>query len=70
MSKPTNRFAVTGEKEAEDQLKALYGRAPVRTGSTSAHRLTWFVKNRSAQMARASTHRNGAGQPLFIVEVK
>lgn len=69
MSTTSNRFTVKNEREAEDQLKALYGRAPIRTGGTRTH-TTWFVKNRTASMARASHHRNGAGDPLYLVEVK
>ncbi|EJB5271345.1 TPA: hypothetical protein KD863_004578 [Vibrio parahaemolyticus] len=65
-----NRFAATSEQDAEDQLKALYGGKPVRTGSTTAHRMTWFVKNRQVTMARRSTHKNGRGEAMFIVEVK
>ncbi|HAS6073696.1 hypothetical protein ACXHQB_23835 [Vibrio parahaemolyticus] len=66
----TNRFAATTEQNAEDQLKALYGCAPIRTGKTSDHRMTWHVKKRRATMASKSSHVNGRGEPMFIVEVK
>lgn len=69
MSTISNRFTVKNEREAEEQLKALYGRAPIRTGTSRTH-VTWFVKNRIASMALASHHRNGAGDPLYLVEVK
>lgn len=64
-----NRFPVTSEVEAEQQLKVLYGRAPIRTGGSRTH-VTWFIKNKTASMARASHHRNGRNEPLYIVEVK
>lgn len=66
---PHNRFAALNERDAEDQLKALYGSKPIRTGATATH-VTWFVKSKTARMARASHHRNGAGKPMYIVEVK
>ncbi|NAX32021.1 hypothetical protein CAG63_18410 [Vibrio sp. V37_P2S8PM304] len=65
-----NRFVATDERAAEDQLKALYGKKPLRTGSTSDHRMTWHVKNRRVTMARQSSHKNGRGESLFMVEVK
>ncbi|MBO0165062.1 hypothetical protein J0692_22700 [Vibrio alginolyticus] len=65
-----NRFAATSEQDAEDQLKALYCGKPVRTGSTAHHRMTWFIKSRQVTMARASSHRNGRGEPMYLVEVK
>lgn len=64
-----NRFAATDEQQAEEQLIALYGKA-IRSGSNREFRMTWCVKNLRATMARASTHRNGKKQPLYIVEVK
>lgn len=64
-----NRFVALNEQDAAQQLEALYGKKPTRTGATKTH-ITWYVKNHNAQMAKASHHRNGHNQPMFIVEVR
>ncbi|HHY0482691.1 hypothetical protein [Vibrio parahaemolyticus] len=65
-----NSFAATDERNAEDQLKALYNGQPVRTGSNHCYRMTWFLKGRQVTMARTSAYQNGRGEPMYLVEVK
>ncbi|PMN73175.1 hypothetical protein [Enterovibrio norvegicus] len=68
MSK-SNQLCVTSESDAEAQLKALYGVTPIRAGSNRTH-VFWCVKNKRAEMSRATRHKNGEGKPLYIVDVK
>lgn len=64
-----NILVVRSQQDAEEQLKALYKKAPVRAGSNRTH-VYWYVGKHRAEMARTSTHRDGNGQPMFMVEVK
>ncbi len=69
MSKKSNTLVVRDERDAESQLKALYGKTPMRAGCNATHAF-WYVGKKRASMSRRSTHRDGNNQPLYMVGVE
>ena len=69
MSKIKNTLVVRNERDAESQLKALYGKAPMNAGRNGTH-VFWYVGKKRASMSLRSTHRDGNNQPLYMVGVE
>lgn len=64
-----HQFAATSERNAEEQLRTLYRKEPIRTGRTDKH-VCWFVAGKTARMNVHASHRNGNSEPMYLVSVE